>query len=75
MGLGRLAQAGWPNPFCEPFATPVDLDDPQTIYSPPAKSHRLTHSPFSAEEQRRERERERERERDHPGEERIELVV
>jgi hypothetical protein len=67
MGLGRPAQADRPSPFLGPFVPPFDLDDPQTIYSPPAKSHISTHSPFSTEEQRREGH--------HSGEEGVELVA
>jgi hypothetical protein len=63
----KWAQAGRPNPFRASFAAPFDLDDPQTIYSPPAKSHERINSPFAAEEQRREGH--------HSREESVELVV
>jgi hypothetical protein len=67
MGPDRLAQVGWYSPFLVPFVPPFDLDDPGTIYSPPAKNHASTHSSFTAEEQRREEH--------HYREERVELVV
>jgi hypothetical protein len=62
MGASRPAQ-----PIFGSIRAPFDLDDPRTIYSPPAKSHTSIHSPFTAEEQRKEGH--------HSGEERIELVV
>jgi hypothetical protein len=54
MGPGRSAQASRPSPFRAQFGTPFDLAALQTIYSPPAKSHREIHSSFVAEERRRE---------------------
>jgi hypothetical protein len=45
-GLGRS-----PIPFLGPFTAPFDLDDPRTIYSPPAKSQTSIHAPFVIEEQ------------------------
>jgi hypothetical protein len=46
VGPGRLAQP-IPGSIRPP---PFDLDDPQTIYSPPAKSHTSIHSSSAAEE-------------------------
>jgi hypothetical protein len=66
MGLGRSAQAGRPNPFQNPVASPFDLAAIHAIYSPGVKSHASTHSSSAAEEQRREGH--------HLGEERVELV-
>jgi hypothetical protein len=57
-------EPGW---LAQPILPSFDLDDPRAIYSPPAKSHTSIHSPFTAEEQRREGH--------HSREERVELVV
>jgi hypothetical protein len=67
MGPGRSAQASCPGPFLGPFVAPFDLDEPQAIYSPLAKSHTSIHPPFAAEEHRREGHNFRE--------ERVELVI
>jgi hypothetical protein len=61
MGPGRRAY-----PFWRRFGIPFDLDDPQAIYSPPAKSHALIHSSSAVEEQRREGH--------HSGKDRVEMV-
>jgi hypothetical protein len=66
MGPGRSAQAGRPNPFQGPVASPFDLAIIRAIYSPGVKSHTSTHSSSAAEEQRREGH--------HLGEEMVELV-
>jgi hypothetical protein len=65
-GLGRSAQAGWPNPGRARFGAPFDLAAIRTIYSPPAKSHEEIHLSSAAEEQRREGH--------HPEEVRVEMV-
>jgi hypothetical protein len=60
------AQAGRPDPFQGPVASPFDLAAIRAIYSPGVKSHASINSSSAAEEQRRDRH--------HPGEERVELV-
>jgi hypothetical protein len=62
MGLGRLT-----HPISGSIRAPFDLAASRNSYSPLAKSHASTHSPFAAEEQRGERH--------HSKEERVELVV
>jgi hypothetical protein len=66
MGLGWLAQTGWPSPFQGPITSPFDLAAIRAIYSPGVKSHASINSSSAAKEQRREGH--------HLGEERVELV-
>jgi hypothetical protein len=66
VGPGRSAQAGRPDPFWGPVASPFDLATIQAIYSPRVESHTSIHSLLAAEEQRREGH--------HLGDERVELV-
>jgi hypothetical protein len=61
VGPGRPTQ-----PTFEAQSPPFDLAAIQAIYSPEARRHASTHSPFATEEQRREGH--------HLGEERVELV-
>jgi hypothetical protein len=66
VGPGRSAQAGRPNPFQGPVASPFDLAAIRDIYSPGVESHESTYSSSAVEEQRREGH--------HLREERVELV-
>jgi hypothetical protein len=66
VGPCRSTQAGRPDPFRGPVASPFDLAAIQAIYSPGVKSHASIHSSSAAEEQRREGHR--------SGEERVEMV-
>jgi hypothetical protein len=61
VGPSRPAQ-----PISRPSRPPFDLAAIQALYIPKARRHASTHSPSTAEEQRREGH--------HLGEERVELV-
>jgi hypothetical protein len=60
------AQAGRPDPFQGPVASPFDLATIRAIYNPGVKSHASINLSSAAEEHRREGH--------HPEEERVELV-
>jgi hypothetical protein len=67
-GWAEVGPGRWPaQPISWPSQPLFDLAAIQAIYSPETRSHTSTHSPSTAEEQRREGH--------HLGEERVELVV